>query len=136
MNPLISFIIPVYNVEKYLAQCIESVLVQSHDNIEIILVDDGSTDKSGEICDNFSKTDNRVRVIHQENRGASAARNAGLGIAKGNYIAFIDSDDYVSPSMAEKLLDAIDCICNLSTICIVTKCRKLIISNFLCTKLC
>ena len=107
MNPLISFIIPVYNVEKYLAQCIESVLVQSHDNIEIILVDDGSTDKSGEICDNFSKTDNRVRVIHQENRGASAARNAGLGIAKGNYIAFIDSDDYVSPSMAEKLLDAI-----------------------------
>ncbi len=107
MNPLISFIIPVYNVEKYLAQCIESIRVQSHDNIEIILVDDGSTDKSGEICDNFSKTDNRVRVIHKENGGASAARNAGLGIAKGNYIAFIDSDDYVSPSMAEKLLDAI-----------------------------
>lgn len=106
MVPLITFIIPVYNVEKYLSKCVSSVLAQSYSNIEVLLVDDGSTDKSGELCDSFAKTDTRVHVIHKRNGGLSSARNEGLDFAHGNLIAFIDSDDYVSPFMAEKLLSA------------------------------
>ncbi len=95
MDSLISVIIPVYNVEKYLKQCIDSVIGQTYRNIEIILVDDGSTDSSGTICDNYAVNDSRIRVIHQDNSGAGAARNTGLKEATGDYIAFVDSDDWL-----------------------------------------
>ena len=94
-NPAISIIIPVYNAEKYLRRCIESVLSQSFTDFELILVDDGSKDKSPQFCDEYASQDTRVRVIHKANGGVSAARNDGLDIAKGEYITFIDSDDWV-----------------------------------------
>lgn len=100
---LISIIIPVYNVEAYLKQCVESVLKQQYKNIQIILVDDGSTDGCGELCDMFQKEDDRIEVIHQRNKGLSVARNRGLDAAKGKYIAFIDSDDYVAESFISGL---------------------------------
>lgn len=92
--PLISVVIPVYNVEKYLPQCIESVAKQSFRDIEIIAVDDGSKDKSGEICDEYAKKDDRIKVIHKQNGGSSEARNAGIKAASGKYIMFLDSDDW------------------------------------------
>lgn len=95
-NELISVIIPVYNVEDYLERCINSVLKQSYKNLEIILVDDGSTDNSGKICDEYTKKDSRIKVIHKVNGGLSDARNKGFDIATGIYIAFIDSDDFVT----------------------------------------
>lgn len=103
MKDLISIIIPVYNVEKYLEKCVESVINQTYKNIEIILVDDGSTDNSGKICDELSKKDERIKLIHKTNGGLSDARNAGLKIAKGNYIGFVDSDDYIKEDMFETL---------------------------------
>lgn len=102
-NPLISVIIPVYNVEKYLHRCLGSVIAQTYQNLEIICVDDGSTDCSGEICEQYALKDHRVKVFHQENQGVSAARNKGLDIATGEYIAFIDSDDYIQNDMFEQL---------------------------------
>lgn len=102
-NPLISIIIPVYNVELYLKVCIESVLSQTYENIEIILVDDGSTDHSGGICDYYAKRDERVRVFHKRNGGLSDARNKGMLYVKGDYIMFIDSDDVVSSELVEYL---------------------------------
>lgn len=99
----ISVIIPIYNVEKYLKRCLNSVVNQSYKNIEIILVDDGSPDKSGEICDEYAKKDSRIRVIHQQNAGLPEARNSGLKIATGDYIGFVDSDDYISIDMYECL---------------------------------
>lgn len=107
MNDLISIIIPVYNVEKYLKECLESVINQTYTNLEIILVDDGSTDSSGNICDEYKKRDTRIKVIHKENGGVSIARNLGLNNANGQYIGFIDSDDYVEPKYCEKLLKSI-----------------------------
>ena len=104
--PLVSVIIPVYNVESYLVRCLDSVLVQTYKNLEIILVDDGSKDKSGQICDEYAKRDNRVKVIHQTNRGQSAARNAGVQSATGEYIAFVDSDDEVVPEYIGVMLGA------------------------------
>ena len=95
MNPLISIIVPVYNVEDYLKACLDSIINQTYKNLEIILVDDGSIDESGKICDEYAAKDNRVKVIHNENRGVSHSRNCGLDIAKGEYILFIDSDDTV-----------------------------------------
>ena len=92
-NDLVSIVVPIYNVEKYLKKCIDSIINQTYKNIEIILVDDGSTDNCGKICDEYTKTDNRIVVIHKKNGGLSDARNAGLDIAKGKYIAFVDSDD-------------------------------------------
>lgn len=106
-NPKISVIVPIYNVEKYLEKCVYSIINQSYTNLEIILVDDGSPDKCGEICDEFAKKDNRIIVIHKKNGGLSDARNAGLDIAKGDYIGFVDSDDYIAADMYEKLLNAI-----------------------------
>ena len=94
---LISVIIPVYNVKPYIRQCLDSVIRQSYKNLEIILVDDGSTDGSGEICNQYAEKDSRIRVIHQSNRGLSEARNAGLELATGKYIMFVDSDDWVEP---------------------------------------
>lgn len=105
--PEISVIVPVYNTEKTVKKCIDSLQSQTFRDIEIIIVDDGSPDSAGKICDEISKTDSRVRVIHKENGGLSSARNAGMSEAKGDYISFIDSDDYVAPDMYEKMLGRI-----------------------------
>lgn len=107
-NPLISVIVPVYNIEKYLPRCIESIRKQTYNNLEIILVNDGSTDTSGTICDEFAKKDTRIRVIHKENGGSSSARNAGIENAKGEYLGFVDSDDYIESEMYEKMICAIE----------------------------
>ena len=107
MLPLISVIIPVYKVEDYLQTCVESVLAQTYKNTEIILVDDGSPDNCPHLCDEFAKRDSRIRVIHKENGGLSSARNAGIDIAKGDFIAFLDSDDLWSPLFLERLYCAI-----------------------------
>lgn len=97
----VSVIVPVYNVEKYLKMCIDSIIYQTYRNLEIILINDGSTDDSAKICDDYAKNDNRIIVIHQENAGQSSARNAGLDICTGEYIAFVDSDDYIHPRTYE-----------------------------------
>lgn len=94
-NVEISVIVPVYNVEKYLAQCIESILTQTFADFELLLINDGSTDRSGNICDAYAEQDSRIRVVHKENGGVSSARNCGLEVAQGKYVSFIDSDDYV-----------------------------------------
>lgn len=103
MEELISVIVPVYNVEKYIKKCIESIINQTYNNLEIILVDDGSTDKSGKICDEYAMVDKRISVIHKENGGLSDARNCGIDVAKGKYIAFVDSDDFIDLKMYEIL---------------------------------
>lgn len=103
MEPLISVIIPVYQVEHYVAHCIESVINQTYRNLEIILIDDGSTDESGEICDIYADRDERIRVVHQENAGLSAARNRGIEIAQGEYLSFVDSDDWIDRRFIEIL---------------------------------
>ena len=100
---VISVIVPVYNVERWLDRCVTSIVGQTYKNLEIILIDDGSTDKSSEMCDAWSRLDNRIRVIHKANGGLSSARNAGLGIATGTRIAFVDSDDWIEPDMYEFL---------------------------------
>ena len=118
-NDLISIIIPVYKVEKYLEKCIESVLKQTYTNLQIILVDDGSPDNCGKICYEYAKKDSRIEVIHKANGGLSDARNVGISKAKGRYIGFVDSDDYIKEDMYEILLnlikkyDADVSICNL-----------------------
>lgn len=105
---LISVIVPVYNIEsEYLERCLSSICNQTYKNLDIILVDDGSTDGSGDICDKFATEDNRIRVFHKENGGSSSARNLGIKEAKGEYIGFIDSDDYIEADMYELLADAI-----------------------------
>ena len=101
---LISVIVPVYNVESYVAECIESIQNQTYMNLEIILVNDGSTDASGDICDQYAAYDERIQVIHKENAGVSAARNTGIESANGDYIGFVDSDDYIAPTMYEDML--------------------------------
>lgn len=102
-KPMISIVVPVYNVEKYLNRCIESIINQTFNNIEIILVDDGSTDSSGNICDEYKKIDSRIKVIHKENGGLSDARNVGIENACGEWIGFVDSDDYIAENMYEQL---------------------------------
>ena len=101
---LISIIVPVYNVELYITKCIDSIICQTHSNLDIILINDGSIDLSGEICDKYAQYDSRIRVVHKQNGGQSQARNVGLSMAKGDYIGFVDSDDYIEPNMYEKLL--------------------------------
>ena len=105
---MVSIIIPVYKVEKYLSKCIESILKQTYFDLELILVDDGSPDKCPEICDTYASKDERVVVIHQKNAGVSAARNAGLEKAKGEYIGFVDPDDWIAPEMYEKMIQAME----------------------------
>lgn len=100
----LSIIVPVYNVEAYLRQCLDSILAQTFEDIEVIAVDDGSTDHSGKICDEYAANDCRILVIHKENGGLADARNAGLDAASGKYIAFVDSDDWIQPKMFETLL--------------------------------
>lgn len=106
MKELVSVIVPVYNVEKYLEECINSIIKQTYRNIEIILVDDGSIDKSGEICDRYLKLDERIKVIHKENKGLSDTRNVGIDYAKGKYICFIDSDDCIDNRYVEILYNS------------------------------
>lgn len=105
---LISVIVPIYGVEKYLEECIESILNQTYKQLEVILVDDGSPDRCGEICDRYAQKDSRIIVIHQKNSGAAAARNAGLRIATGEYITFMDSDDYLEPDAYETMLEVMN----------------------------
>lgn len=104
---LISVIVPIYNVDKYLNVCLDSIISQSYTNLEIILVDDGSKDNCSKICDEYASKDKRIKVIHKENGGLSSARNAGLDICKGEYIAFVDSDDCVLPDFIKQLHDLI-----------------------------
>lgn len=113
----LSVIVPVYNVEKFLPRCIDSILNQTLKDLELILIDDGSTDSSGKICDEYARKDKRIRVIHQKNSGVSVARNAGLELVTGKYVSFIDSDDFIDPQMYkvmlsvayEKLVDVVGC---------------------------
>lgn len=105
--PELSIIVPVYKVEKYLPRCIDSILAQTFGDFELILIDDGSPDGCGRICDEYARKDKRIVVIHQKNMGVSAARNAGLDIARGRYIGFVDSDDWIEPQMYEAMMDAI-----------------------------
>lgn len=111
---LISVIVPVYKVEAYLDKCISSIVNQTYTNLEIILVDDGSPDRSGEICDAWAAKDSRIRVIHQENAGGGAARNAALDVSRGELIAFVDSDDYLAPEMFARMnrhmIDGVDLV--------------------------
>jgi len=104
-SPKISIIVPVYNVENYLCKCVDSILEQTYKEIELILIDDGSTDSSGVICDKYKNKDTRVFVIHKKNEGVSSARNCGLKVAVGDYVGFVDSDDYVLNDMYEYLLN-------------------------------
>jgi|UPI000783BDC1 glycosyltransferase involved in cell wall biosynthesis len=105
--PLISVIIPVYNTEKYLQECVDSVMKQTYQNLEILLIDDGSTDTSAEICDAYERFDQRITTLHKENGGLSDARNFGIKNANGDYLCFIDSDDFISENFIEKLFESI-----------------------------
>ena len=104
-EPLISVIVPVYNVEKYLPQCLDSIKNQTYTNLEIILVDDGSTDSSESICEDYAKSDSRIKLYHKENGGLSDARNYGIERASGQYFTFIDSDDYITKDYVSYLLE-------------------------------
>lgn len=106
-EPLVSIIIPVYNVEKYLPECLDSIINQTYSNLEIILVDDGSPDKCGEICDKYAVSDLRIKVIHKENGGVSSARNAGMDISTGEWISFIDSDDTIEKEMISEAISTV-----------------------------
>ena len=117
-TPLISVIVPVYRVEKYLERCVKSILSQTYKNLEVILVDDGSPDQCPAICDACAEKDVRVKVIHQENKGLSGARNAGIDAASGEYLAFVDSDDYVNPHFIEELYQLLQ-----DTGCAIGQCR-------------
>ena len=103
--PKISVIVPVYNCKKYIKKCVDSIINQTFKDLEIILIDDGSTDESGKICDELKLKDSRIKVIHQENKGVSAARNEGVKASSGDYISFVDGDDYLSEDMYEFLYD-------------------------------
>lgn len=118
MEPLISIIVPVYQVEAYLDRCMESLLAQTYENLEIILVDDGSVDRCPIICDSYAEKDRRVHVIHQKNAGLSGARNAGIEAADGEYLAFVDPDDYVSRDFIRTLYELLE-----ETECAISQCR-------------
>ena len=105
MDDLISVIVPIYHVEQYLEQCIQSIRNQTYKNLEIILVDDGSDDQCPQICDKHAREDKRIKVIHKKNAGQDSARKMGMSIASGNYIGYVDGDDWIEPVMYEKLLD-------------------------------
>lgn len=122
--PKLSVIVPVYNVEAYLPECIESILNQSMQELELILIDDGSSDNCGKICDVYSEKDGRIRVIHQRNQGVSAARNAGIRISVGEYLGFVDPDDFVDLNMFEELISEVESnSCDIA-ICGFTNCTE------------
>lgn len=106
-TPRISVIVPVYNIKEYLPRCVKSITNQTYENLELILVDDGSTDGTGALCDELAQQDKRIRVFHKENGGSSSARNLGIAKAQGTYLGFVDSDDYISPEMYERLVDGL-----------------------------
>ena len=108
MDKLISVILPCYKVEKYIDKCMDTIVNQTYKNLEIILVDDGSPDNSGKLCDEWAKKDNRIKVVHKENGGLSSARNAGMEVATGDFITFVDPDDYVDKTMYEKMMNKIN----------------------------
>ncbi len=110
MYPMLSIIVPVYNTAEYLSECIESILMQTYPHFELILINDGSSDNSGELCEAYAQKDSRIHVLHQQNLGVSSARNVGLDHAKGDYIGFIDSDDWVEPHFYETLLHKIQAL--------------------------
>ena len=122
MNELISVIVPVYAVEQYLDRCVRSIINQSYNNLEIILVDDGSPDNCPAMCDSYIAIDSRVKVVHQKNGGLSAARNSGIDIAAGKYISFVDSDDFLYPDMYKNMIEAVEnfsadlCVCGIEAI--------------------
>ncbi|MDE7376184.1 MAG: glycosyltransferase [Muribaculaceae bacterium] len=112
---MITFVVPAYNAERYLRQCVDSILAQSNADLEVVLVDDGSADATGSICDEYAKADTRVRVLHTENRGVSAARNAAVEAARGEWLAFVDADDAVHPQFSERMLRlALDYDCDIA----------------------
>lgn len=127
---LVSVIIPVYNVKDYLVRCVKSVLHQSISDIEIILVDDGSTDGSEGLCDELQATDNRIRVIHQVNQGLGPARNSGLNIATGKYVSFIDSDDWIEHDTYKEMLDSME-----RNDCLIATCGRKIVDDENCLEL-
>lgn len=135
MNPKISVIVPIYNAEKYMERCIESIRNQTLKDIEIILIDDGSSDRSREIIDRYAKDDDRIRVIYQENSGPSVARNKGINIARGKYIGFVDSDDYIEESMYEILYNLVNkenvqvAMCSYKEVSVYNKTEKIIRPN-------
>lgn len=131
-QPLISVVVPVYNVAEYLPECVDSIINQTYKNLEIILVDDGSTDACPDICDEYAKRDSRIRVIHKKNGGLSDARNAGLDICTGEWIGFVDSDDYIAPSMYETLYcSAVEAQADVSVCQLIRdKNGKLLYSNY------
>lgn len=118
--PLISVVIPVYNVEAYLDRCVESIVNQTYKNLEIILVDDGSPDNCPQMCDDWGKKDSRIKVIHKDNGGQASARNEGLKLATGQFVGFVDSDDYIDKTMYELLLD-----CLYDNNCDIVECTKI-----------
>lgn len=124
MTPLISVIVPVYNVEDYLDRCVESIVNQTYKNLEIILVDDGSSDNCPQMCDDWVRKDDRIKVIHKENGGQAAARNEGLKMAKGDLIGFVDSDDYIDLQMYESMLQIM-----LENDCDIVECTKCDFTN-------
>ncbi len=103
---LVSIIVPIYNVEKYIEKCIESILAQTHQNLEILLIDDGTPDRCGEICDKYAELDKRIQVIHKSNGGLSDARNVGISVATGDYVVFVDGDDFISENLVEYALES------------------------------
>lgn len=107
-NGKVTVVVPVYNAESYLRRCVSSIQCQTYKNLEIILIDDGSKDKSPQICDELQKSDRRIRVVHKKNEGAGKSRNRGINLATGDYILFVDSDDYIKNTLVEKCLNAID----------------------------
>lgn len=123
-SPLISVIVPIYNVENYLNRCVDSIINQTYHNLEIILVDDGSPDSCGRICDEYAEKDSRIVVVHRENGGLSAARNSGIDICKGEYIGFVDSDDCIHPQMYELLLKDIQQNNTFLSFCHPNMCRN------------
>ena len=110
-TPLLTVIVPVYNIMEYLPRCVRSITAQTYRHLEILLVDDGSTDGTGELCDRLAEEDGRIQVYHKENGGSSSARNLGLSHAHGDYVGFVDSDDYIEPGMYERLLEGIRKFC-------------------------
>lgn len=126
-NPLISVVVPVYNVALYLTRCIHSIMEQTYDNLEILLIDDGSADLSGKICDDMAHADKRIKVIHKQNGGLSSARNQGLDIANGQYICFVDSDDWLASNYIECMYKILE-----ETGCEIVSCRYQYVKKFKC----
>lgn len=104
MEPMVSIIVPVYNAQQYIRRCVDSILNQEYTDFELLLIDDGSTDSSGEICDEYAQKDTRIRVVHKENSGVSDSRNLALDYATGKYIQFLDSDDWITPDATRLLV--------------------------------